>query len=625
MPGYDKGKVLRAPCGPSAAGLKIAEGQAHATIYSGGTRRSVIVTSQRGPTPAGQIRPETLARLVRDGKADPLLTVRCEVAPGQVEQVTLDISEHPLESRNKKVGYSPHLVAEGQRDAYARICLHNVKLTARETSGYVRDVVADNLRRSARDRALPVDALMMSSALDLVLNYGKTATLDDGLSNAERVSRAAAWASDPAARRQEVARLLDSAGGALPGLREQAAHVRPVASGEGATILEASCTRCKTSLTLRTYDRDLVWWQGSDSGAAAAAVLGAYSSEPAALAFPYLTKEAHTLLDTGLCLSCHGGEIGHLEDEPAPDVPRRLSQVTAGIRESLEEAERRASELPQLIYAMSEAGGEQDRKAAYQLLKDHIRDMVSAIRFEKHTSGMGEAQGATIVGDITHHLAGPAGRLGMGAYLLDSALTKVEQGGEASVAERVSALLGAAEDLDERLRAYRETLESERSGTYLVGDAYELAMRHAGGGVPRSPRSVFPDDCQVEGSVFLLSRALWAAATNAGNAMKDAGVAEARFDVHAVRLGDRVVVTVSDNGPGMPPELQRKMREVGNTSAPGRGLGLGLGTISSVVELHGGRVVVAADPRAGTTLLLDLPAAKAARGDGAPQEERQSA
>lgn len=61
----------------------------------------------------------------------------------------------------------------------------------------------------------------------------------------------------------------------------------------------------------------------------------------------------------------------------------------------------------------------------------------------------------------------------------------------------------------------------------------------------------------------------------------------------------------------MPEHLQRKLRELGNSTAPGRGLGLGLGTITSVVEMRGGHVRVVADPCAGTTLVFDLPAAQA--------------
>lgn len=66
-----------------------------------------------------------------------------------------------------------------------------------------------------------------------------------------------------------------------------------------------------------------------------------------------------------------------------------------------------------------------------------------------------------------------------------------------------------------------------------------------------------------------------------------------------------IVLEVTDNGPGIPPELQARVferffRVLGNKS-PGSGLGLAI--VQQICELHGGRVVLAS-PQEGTGLIV---------------------
>jgi signal transduction histidine kinase/CheY-like chemotaxis protein len=92
--------------------------------------------------------------------------------------------------------------------------------------------------------------------------------------------------------------------------------------------------------------------------------------------------------------------------------------------------------------------------------------------------------------------------------------------------------------------------------------------------------------------------------------------------------GGRAVLTVSDDGPGVDPELRTQLFDRARTWAPDRkarprGLGLGLALVRAVAELHGGDVSVAMDgPGARFILRLPLPSSpKAAR----PPSARASA
>ncbi|MEG1683663.1 MAG: sensor histidine kinase KdpD [Oscillospiraceae bacterium] len=80
------------------------------------------------------------------------------------------------------------------------------------------------------------------------------------------------------------------------------------------------------------------------------------------------------------------------------------------------------------------------------------------------------------------------------------------------------------------------------------------------------------------------------------------------IEIAAVRQGDCVEVTVSDDGPGIPDEAKAKLFEMfytaGNVRGDGRrGLGLGLSLCRSIVEAHGGTIGVR-DHHPGTTFYL---------------------
>jgi signal transduction histidine kinase len=78
----------------------------------------------------------------------------------------------------------------------------------------------------------------------------------------------------------------------------------------------------------------------------------------------------------------------------------------------------------------------------------------------------------------------------------------------------------------------------------------------------------------------------------------------------AERRSDAVVFSVTDRGPGIPPESQDRVFEWFETDPRGsehRGPGLGLSLVRSFVELHGGRVDIESAVGQGTTVICTLP------------------
>lgn len=71
---------------------------------------------------------------------------------------------------------------------------------------------------------------------------------------------------------------------------------------------------------------------------------------------------------------------------------------------------------------------------------------------------------------------------------------------------------------------------------------------------------------------------------------------------------DHIVLEVSDDGPGIPPEHASRVFEPFFTSKPpGAGTGLGLSIIYGIVHQHGGEVTFESRPGAGARFIVDLP------------------
>lgn len=89
----------------------------------------------------------------------------------------------------------------------------------------------------------------------------------------------------------------------------------------------------------------------------------------------------------------------------------------------------------------------------------------------------------------------------------------------------------------------------------------------------------------------------------------------------AARPGRYQVITVADNGVGMPPEVQRRVFEPFFSTKPlGRGTGLGLSVVQGIVHQHEGMIEVRSEVGHGTMFRIYLPAAEApARAGSAPK------
>lgn len=124
-----------------------------------------------------------------------------------------------------------------------------------------------------------------------------------------------------------------------------------------------------------------------------------------------------------------------------------------------------------------------------------------------------------------------------------------------------------------------------------------------------SVRVSCPDDAEFFADQIDVSRVLVNLLSNALQAIAESGQNDGRIDVDVETDAGRVIVTVRDNGPGIPEERRNDVFESGWTSREDHGgSGLGLAICKSLAEANGGGIELVASDGPGATFVLRLPA-----------------
>jgi PAS domain S-box-containing protein len=194
-----------------------------------------------------------------------------------------------------------------------------------------------------------------------------------------------------------------------------------------------------------------------------------------------------------------------------------------------------------------------------------------------------------------------------------ASLEEISRAGERAV-NLVQQLLAFSRREELRLRAVEIGAlvnDTARMLHRLIGEDITLEVRPAPGALP-----VMADPGRIEQVLLNLC-------INARDALPDGGritIGSEFMDLDAAycqnrpeaRPGRYVVVAVTDDGCGIPKEIQHRIFEpFFSTKEVGRGTGLGLATVYAIVRQHGGFINLYSEVGLGTTFRFYLPAAEA--------------
>lgn len=168
----------------------------------------------------------------------------------------------------------------------------------------------------------------------------------------------------------------------------------------------------------------------------------------------------------------------------------------------------------------------------------------------------------------------------------------------------------------------------------LAREAMELIARS----IPASAtiEAVIDDECEpVCGSPDELLQAITNLCVNACHALRSSGtrlslsVRQVQLEpsfaqLHAMEVGQALVVIVEDDGPGMSEDvLERAFEPFFTTKPVGEGTGMGLSMVRAIAAGHGGIVLAHSKPGAGARFELFLPTRSQKSKEEAVGESRQ--
>lgn len=224
-----------------------------------------------------------------------------------------------------------------------------------------------------------------------------------------------------------------------------------------------------------------------------------------------------------------------------------------------------------------------------------------------------ERQQAEFLAMLTHDIRTPIGAiLGYTEILLEEANYEVTSD-EADILQRIRgnalALHGLVTNYLDLSQIEAGTLQVVKEPVVLtdllrrVGEQYAPeAQRHG-----LTLHVLLPDTFPlIAGAPVALERVFANLVTNAIKFTPSGG----QITVRAERRGGEVVVTVADTGPGIVEGERERIFEkyrTGGGRQGGEGTGLGLFIVKSLVEGHGGRVVVNCPASGGTEFLVSFP------------------
>jgi signal transduction histidine kinase len=121
--------------------------------------------------------------------------------------------------------------------------------------------------------------------------------------------------------------------------------------------------------------------------------------------------------------------------------------------------------------------------------------------------------------------------------------------------------------------------------------------------------STAPEPLPIRGDPIQLQQVILNLIVNAIDAMSEIPRAERKITIRTTRIRDLAEVSISDAGPGIPPDKLKEVFEPFFTTKA-HGMGMGLSIVRTIVEAHIGQIVAENQTSGGVVFRVTLPLAK---------------
>jgi len=204
------------------------------------------------------------------------------------------------------------------------------------------------------------------------------------------------------------------------------------------------------------------------------------------------------------------------------------------------------------------------------------------------------------LGNFLHELRNVQTAVRMNLEFLDRDRLGPDQ--SAAVNDALHAARSEQTLLEETLDELRRQAQPREGTRLIVGEVLERTLRGRLSGLDIAYRDDAPR-FEVHGEPAHLATVLRNLLRNA----RQAGATEAKVELKLETAARSVLITVTDNGPGIPPEQRDKLFQAFVTSGKPTGTGLGLYLCRRYVELMQGDIRVQSQPQGGASFAIRLP------------------
>jgi PAS domain S-box-containing protein len=227
----------------------------------------------------------------------------------------------------------------------------------------------------------------------------------------------------------------------------------------------------------------------------------------------------------------------------------------------------------------------------------------------------------TLAGGIAHDLNNVLTPIMLSLQMLEEKFKDEQSQKLLTILER-NLLRGS--NLIKQVMSFARGIEGERKplqAAHIISEVEKVAKETFNKNI-EIKTDIARDLFTISGDATQLHQVIMNLCVNARDAMPDGGTLRitasnfyvdenyARMNIES-RVGQYIIITVSDTGTGIPPEIMGRIFEpFFTTKEPGKGTGLGLSTSLGIVKSHGGFMNVNSEVGEGTTFKIYLPAFK---------------